>query len=145
VAPPTRISFGAKFFTGTLPVEQTKDRIATKGPAIGPHGADTTGWSVKKNAPQLSDTPARSAAVGTIVGSQAVCPVIFIDAVHVEIRDGKVVDRPLACTCSPSSRTGAWPTCSWSSATGCSVCTAATRVRHLGATPWRVRKSIIAV
>ena len=77
-----------------------------------------------------------------------VYPVIFIDAINVKIRDGKVANRPIyvalavtvegrrdilglwagtataararstGCTCSPRSRTAAWATCSWSSATG---------------------------
>lgn len=74
-----------------------------------------------------------------------VYPVVFIDAIHVKVRDGQVANRPIyvalavttegtgtssACgpamavrarstgCCSPRSRTVASPTCSWSSATG---------------------------
>src|SRR5271156_551487 len=34
--------------SGTLPIEQTKDTIATMGPTIGPHSAAKPGWSAKK-------------------------------------------------------------------------------------------------
>src|SRR5258705_13735061 len=33
---------------GTLPIEQTNETIATMGPMIGPHSADSVGWSVMK-------------------------------------------------------------------------------------------------
>ena len=78
----------------------------------------------------------------------SVYPVIFIDAIHVKVRDGKVANRPIyvalavtcegrrdilglwagdrrvgrarstGCTCSPRSKTVACTTCSSSSATG---------------------------
>ncbi len=34
--------------SGTLPIEQTNDAIATIGPMIGPHSAAKVGWSVRK-------------------------------------------------------------------------------------------------
>src|SRR3974377_1834391 len=47
---------------GTLPIEQTKDTIATMGPTSGPHSADQPGWSAKKKLCQnLSGTQAAMA------------------------------------------------------------------------------------
>src|SRR5271166_570735 len=33
---------------GTLPIEQTNEKIATNGPTIGPHTVDKIGWLAKK-------------------------------------------------------------------------------------------------
>ena len=82
----------------------------------------------------------------------AVYPVLFIDCVNVKIRDGNVANRPIyvalavtvtgtrdilglwagehgdgrapstGCGCCPRSRTAAWPTCAWWSATGLKAC-----------------------
>ena len=38
--------------SGTLPTEQTNDKIATAGPMIGPHSLAASGWPAKKNARQ---------------------------------------------------------------------------------------------
>ncbi|GAA3598137.1 hypothetical protein GCM10022295_93030 [Streptomyces osmaniensis] len=63
-----------------------------------------------------------------------VCPVVFIDAIHVKIRDGAVANRPICgpataarapstgCTSSRKSRTAASATCSCWSATGSRAC-----------------------
>ena len=36
--------------SGTLPIEQTNERIATTGPISGPHSFAASGWPAKKNA-----------------------------------------------------------------------------------------------
>ncbi len=91
-----------------------------------------------------------------------VYPVVFIDCVHVKIRDGQVANRPIyvalavtvdggrdilglwvgdggeganiGCGCSPRSVTGAPVTCAWSSATGSRACP--TRSARSGHRPW---------
>ena len=43
--------------SGTLPIEQTKLRIATTGPMIGPQIADQMPWPSKKNAARTPRYP----------------------------------------------------------------------------------------
>src|SRR5260370_20608082 len=53
ITPPKLLPpFHSTAASGTLPTEQTKERIATIGPTIGPHSFDQRGWEVRKNALQ---------------------------------------------------------------------------------------------
>lgn len=63
--PPKRMPpFHSTAASGTLPIEHTKLTTATTGPTKGPHSADQTGWSVRKNAFQnCSGTHAARAPV----------------------------------------------------------------------------------
>src|SRR6266498_5449600 len=63
ITPPKLIPpFHSTAASGTLPIEQTNDSIATSGPTSGPHSLASSGWSTRKKPCQkLAGTHAASA------------------------------------------------------------------------------------
>src|ERR1700752_4138144 len=53
--------------SGTLPIDQTNETIATTGLTIGPHSVDQTGWSTKKKCCQ--NDSGTQAAIATAISS----------------------------------------------------------------------------
>jgi hypothetical protein len=50
ITPPKLIPpFHSTAASGTLPIEQTNEKIATTGPISGPHSFSASGWPSKKN------------------------------------------------------------------------------------------------
>src|SRR2546430_11086897 len=63
--------------SGTLPIEQTKDSIATIGPTIGPHSAESTGWPVRKKLRQKdsgTQAPIAPAISRPVIRSRRMAP-----------------------------------------------------------------------